>query len=154
MPVVWPVRLGDLSPVAQDYLKAIWSAQEWSSEPATSKMLAVRFGVSASTVSQYLRRLAAQGLVEHAPYGSIELSDNGRHLAVAMVRRHRLIEAFLVKALGYSWDEVHSESEVLEHAVTDRMVERIDRFLGHPERDPHGDPIPRQDGTFVQPRLT
>jgi DtxR family Mn-dependent transcriptional regulator len=143
-----------MSSVAQDYVKAIWSAQEWSSDQATTKMLATRFGVSASTVSQYVRRLVAQGLVEHAPYGAIELTESGRVLALAMVRRHRLLETFLVRELGYTWDEVHRESEVLEHAVSDRLINRIDARLGHPDRDPHGDPIPRSDGTLLHPDLT
>lgn len=148
------VKLPDLSRVAQDYLKAVWSAQEWSADRATTTSLAIRFGVSASTVSQYIRRLTAQGLVEHTPYSSIELTDEGRALALAMVRRHRLLETFLVEELGYAWDEVHNESEVLEHAVSDGLVDRIDARLGHPSRDPHGDPIPRADGTLAKLDLT
>ncbi|PSR59622.1 DtxR family transcriptional regulator, partial [Nocardia sp. MDA0666] len=135
-----------LSSVAQDYLKVIWSAQEWSQEKVSTKLLAERIGVSASTVSEAVRKLADQGLVEHARYGAITLTDNGRRAAVAMVRRHRLIETFLVSELGYGWDEVHDEAEVLEHAVSETLVERIDAKLGHPDRDPHGDPIPSVDG--------
>ena len=82
----------------------------------------------------------------HAPYGSIELTDAGREHAVAMVRRHRLLETFLVQMLGYGWDEVHDEAEILEHAVSEKLIERMDRKLGHPTRDPHGDPIPTPDG--------
>jgi DtxR family Mn-dependent transcriptional regulator len=140
-----------LSAVAQDYLKVVWSAQEWSDEPVTTKRVAERMGVGASTVSEQVRRLTAQGLLEHAPYGAIELTDDGRHHALAMVRRHRLIETFLVETLGYRWDEVHDEAEVLEHAVSDALVERIDALLDHPERDPHGDPIPLPDGTVPRP---
>jgi len=141
----------DLTPVAQDYLKVIWSAREWSSAPVTTKMLAERLGVGASTVSETVRRLGAQGLVEHAPYGEIELTEAGRAHAVAMVRRHRLIETLLVQELGYGWDEVHDEAEVLEHAVSDLLIERIDARLGRPERDPHGDPIPTTDGRVPTP---
>ncbi|WP_275405026.1 metal-dependent transcriptional regulator [Sediminihabitans luteus] len=137
----------DLTPVAQDYLKVVWSAQEWSDEPVTTKLLAERLGVGASTVSETVRRLGAQGLLDHARYGAISLTDLGRAHAVSMVRRHRLIETFLVSQLGYSWDEVHDEAEVLEHAVSDLWVERVDAVLGHPTRDPHGDPIPAPDGT-------
>ncbi len=140
-----------LSSVAQDYLKIIWTIQEWSGEKVSTKLLAERLGVSASTVSEAVRRLADQGMVDHARYGSISLTDNGRDAAVAMVRRHRLIETFLVRELGYSWDEVHDEAEVLEHAVSERMIAAIDAKLGHPERDPHGDPIPTAGGSIPAP---
>ncbi|PJI93329.1 metal-dependent transcriptional regulator [Luteimicrobium subarcticum] len=136
-----------LSAVAQDYLKVVWSAQEWSDDPVTTKLLAERMGVGASTVSETVRRLSDQGLLSHERYGAISLTDDGRRHALAMVRRHRLMETFLVETLGYSWDEVHDEAEVLEHAVSDDLVARIAAHLGHPERDPHGDPIPRADGT-------
>jgi DtxR family Mn-dependent transcriptional regulator len=140
-----------LSSVAQDYLKIMWTIQEWSGEKISTKLLAEKLGVSASTVSEAVRRLADQGLVDHARYGAISLTDEGRNAAVAMVRRHRLIETFLVSELGYGWDEVHDEAEVLEHAVSERMVAAIDAKLGHPERDPHGDPIPSPDGRIPAP---
>ncbi|MEY9951363.1 metal-dependent transcriptional regulator [Leifsonia sp. EB34] len=143
--------VSDLSPVAQDYLKLIWSATEWAADPITVKQLSERMGVRAATVSDGIRRLADQGLVVHEPYGAIELTDDGRRGALAMVRRHRLIETFLVEELGYGWDEVHDEAEVLEHAVSDVLVDRIDRRLGYPARDPHGDPIPTADGTPRRP---
>ncbi|WP_278263946.1 metal-dependent transcriptional regulator [Nocardia sp. AG03] len=141
----------ELSAVAQDYLKVIWTAQEWSQEKVSTKLLAERIGVSASTVSEAVRKLADQGLVEHARYGSITLTEHGRLAAVAMVRRHRLIETFLVNELGYGWDEVHDEAEVLEHAVSDLLMSRIDAKLGYPDRDPHGDPIPSTDGDVPTP---
>ena len=140
-----------LSSVAQDYLKVIWSAQEWSQEKVSTKLLAERIGVSASTVSEAVRKLSDQGLVEHARYGAITLTEDGRRAAVAMVRRHRLIETFLVNELGYGWDEVHDEAEILEHAVSETLIERIDAKLGHPDRDPHGDPIPSVDGAVPTP---
>ena len=120
--------------VAQDYLKVIWTAQEWSQEKVSTKMLAERIGVSASTASESIRKLADQGLVDHEKYGAVTLTDAGRAAALGMVRRHRLMETFLVRELGYSWDEVHDEAEVLEHAVSDRMLARIDAKLGssHP----------------------
>lgn len=139
-----------LTPSAQDYLKAIWGQQEWSTEPVTTSDIAGVLGLKASTVSDGIRRLTEQGLVNHERYGSISLTGLGRMHAVAMVRRHRLVETMLVRTFGYRWDEVHEEAEALEHAVSDVFVERIDRFLGHPTRDPHGDPIPAADGT-VQP---
>jgi DtxR family transcriptional regulator, Mn-dependent transcriptional regulator len=143
--------VSDLSSVAQDYLKIIWSATEWSDEPVTVKQLSERMGVRAATVSDGIRRLADQGLVLHERYGGVGLTEAGRRHAVAMVRRHRLIETFLVEELGYGWDEVHDEAEVLEHAVSDELVARIDRRLGFPARDPHGDPIPTADGTPRRP---
>ena len=143
--------VSDLSAVAQDYLKLIWSATEWEGDPVTVKQLAERMGVRAATVSDAIRRLTEQGLLKHEPYGGIELTEAGRRHAVQMVRRHRLIETFLVEQLGYGWDEVHDEAEVLEHAVSDDLVDRIDRRLGHPDRDPHGDPIPTADGDPRRP---
>ncbi len=140
-----------LTAVAQDYLKVIWNAQEWSREKVSTKMLAEKLGVSASTASESIRKLAEQGLVDHEKYGAVTLTESGRRAALAMVRRHRLLEAFLVKELGYSWDEVHDEAEVLEHAVSDRLVARIDAKLGYPQRDPHGDPIPGSDGQVPTP---
>jgi DtxR family transcriptional regulator, Mn-dependent transcriptional regulator len=141
----------ELTAVAQDYLKVIWNAQEWSLEKVSTKMLAEKIGVSASTASESIRKLAEQGLVDHEKYGAVTLTESGRRAALAMVRRHRLLEAFLVKELGYSWDEVHDEAEVLEHAVSDRLVARIDAKLGFPQRDPHGDPIPGSDGQVPTP---
>lgn len=140
------MSVSSLSPTAQDYLKVIWSATEWAPEPITVTQLAARMGVRPATASDGIRRLAEQGLLEHRPYGSIELTAAGRTHALAMVRRHRLIETFLVETLGYGWDEVHDEAEVLEHAVSDTLVDRIDDLLGHPRSDPHGDPIPTKQG--------
>jgi DtxR family Mn-dependent transcriptional regulator len=137
--------------VVEDYLKVIWNAQEWSSDPITTSMLAERIGVGAPTVSETVGRLVSQGWVEHEPYGAVTLTDGGRRLAVTMVRRHRLIETWLVEQMGFGWDEVHDEAEVLEHAVSERFVDALDERLGHPARDPHGDPIPRPDGTVVRP---
>ncbi|MCA5893752.1 metal-dependent transcriptional regulator [Isoptericola sp. NEAU-Y5] len=141
----------ELTPVAQDYLKAVWSATEWSDESVTTGLLADRLGVGPSTVSETVRRLTAQGLLGHEPYRGVWLTELGRRYALVMVRRHRVLETWLVRELGYAWDEVHDEAEVLEHAVSDRLVERIAARLGHPERDPHGDPIPGPDGQVVRP---
>jgi DtxR family Mn-dependent transcriptional regulator len=141
----------ELTTVAQDYLKAIWNAQEWSPEKVSTKMLAERIGVSASTASESIRKLADQGLVDHEKYGAVTLTELGRQAALAVVRRHRLLETFLVQELGYSWDEVHDEAEILEHAISDMMLDRIDAKLGHPTRDPHGDPIPAADGQVPMP---
>ena len=145
------VGVHELSTVAQDYLKTIWTAQEWSREKVSTKMLAERIGVSASTASESIRKLADQGLVDHAKYGAVTLTERGRRAAISVVRRHRLLETYLVSELGYSWDEVHDEAEVLEHAVSDLMMTRIDAKLGYPQRDPHGDPIPDLDGQVPTP---
>lgn len=142
---------GGLTAVGQDYLKAIWNAQEWSPDKVSTKMLAEKIGVSASTASESIRKLAEQGLVDHEKYGAVTLTEAGRRAALEMVRRHRLLETFLVNELGYAWDEVHDEAEVLEHAVSDRLVARIDAKLGFPQRDPHGDPIPATDGQVPTP---
>lgn len=143
-----------LSAVAQDYLKIIWTAGEWQAETVSTKMLAEKMGVSTSTVSEAIRKLTDQGLVDHARYGTIALTDVGKARAIAIVRRHRLIETFLVSELGYGWDEVHDEAEILEHAVSDLLVSRIAAKLGHPLRDPHGDPIPSPDGVIPAPAAT
>jgi DtxR family transcriptional regulator, Mn-dependent transcriptional regulator len=132
-------------------LKVIWTAQEWSVDKVSTKMLAEKMGVSASTASESIRKLAEQGMVNHEKYGAVTLTEAGRRAALAMVRRHRLLETFLVNELGYGWDEVHDEAEVLEHAVSDRLVARIDAKLGFPRRDPHGDPIPASDGRVPSP---
>lgn len=145
------MSVSGLSTSTQNYLKAIWSLQEWSSAPVTPSALAAKAGVKLSTASDAVRKLTEQGLLEHAPYGAVTLTGEGHAHAVAMVRRHRLIESFLVEVLKYRWDQVHDEAESLEHAVSDFMVDRIDEHLGHPTRDPHGDPIPRADGSVNRP---
>ncbi|WP_062388329.1 metal-dependent transcriptional regulator [Demequina iriomotensis] len=138
-----------LTPTAQDYVKIVWSATEWSDARVTTKALAERLGVSAPTVSENVRKLVAAGLLDHEPYGAITLTVEGERRALDMVRRHRLLETFLVTQLGYGWDEVHDEAEVLEHACSARMIDAIDAALGHPTRDPHGDPIPSATGRIV-----
>lgn len=144
------------STMTEDYLKVIWKAEEWPGDDGvvggiTTNEIAAQLGVGASTVSGNLRKLARDGWLHHEPYRPVALTDAGRDLALRMVRRHRLIETYLVERLGYGWDEVHDEAEVLEHAVSDRLLARFDDELGHPTADPHGDPIPAADGTVVRP---
>ncbi len=139
------------SSVAQNYLKAVYGAGEWTGQGVTTSALAARLGVAASTVSETVRKLAAAGLLDHERYGLVTLTEKGRTAALSVVRRHRIVETYLVERLGYSWDEVHEEAEVLEHAMSDRLLARMDAALGHPSRDPHGDPIPSPDGTVPQP---
>jgi DtxR family Mn-dependent transcriptional regulator len=140
-----------LSATHEDYLKAVWNAQEWDPAPVTTTWLAQRLGVGAPTVSETVRLLAGRGLLAHEPYRGVRLTPAGRRVAVQVVRRHRLLETWLVEHLGYGWDEVHDEAEVLEHAVSDRFVDRVDVVLGRPRQDPHGDPIPAADGTVDRP---
>lgn len=147
------------STVTEDYLKVIWKAEEWPGSDGTpgsitTNELAATLGVGASTVSGTLRKLARDGYLEYKPYRPVTLTPLGREVAVRTVRRHRLVETYLVERLGYGWDEVHDEAEVLEHAVSDRLLARFDDELGHPTADPHGDPIPAADGTVVRPTGT
>lgn len=135
--------------VAEDYLTLIWKAEEWPDDPATTTGIAARVGVNASTVSANLKKLARDGLIDYEAYGSVALTDAGRAIAVAVVRRHRILETYLAERLGYTWDEVHDEADHLEHAVSDTLLARMDEELGHPQVDPHGDPIPAEDGTVA-----
>lgn len=133
----------------EDYVKVIYAYTEWQDKPITSSVLATRLGVANSSVSEMVRKLKDQGLVDHQPYSPIHLTAEGLSLALAMVRRHRLLETYLVQELGYTWDEVHDEAEQLEHAVSENFIERMSDKLGHPVRDPHGDPIPDAQGRIT-----
>lgn len=137
------------SAVVEDYLRGIHAIEEIGGSPTATTDLARRLGVSVSAVSGMVRRLSAAGLVDHERYGCVALTAEGRRAALGVVRRHRLIETFLVEVLGYRWDEVQDEAELLEHAVSDRLLARMAELLGHPGRDPHGDPIPGSDGTLA-----
>lgn len=134
---------------AEDYLKAIFRLAT-PGKPAGTNELAQALELAPASVSGMLRRLAEQGLVDHEPYRGVTLSPEGRRVALRMVRRHRIIEAYLVAQLGYTWDTVHEEAERLEHAVSDALIERMARVLGNPRVDPHGDPIPEPDGTLAE----
>ena len=140
------LRSEPLTRSVEDYLKAIYHLSQ-GAQAATTSEIAEQLGLSAPSVSAMVRRLSEQGLLEHVPYRGVQLTTAGRGVALRMVRRHRLIEAYLVGFLGYSWDTVHEEAERLEHAVSDLLVERMALALGHPRFDPHGDPIPASDGT-------
>ncbi len=142
---------GPATSVVEDYVKVIYSHTEWQPEPITSSVLAIRLGLAPSSVTEMVKKLAASGLVTHVPYGAVTLTEEGCRLALRMLRRHRLIETWLVESFSYGWDEVHDDAEVLEHAISDRLLNAIDASLGHPSRDPHGDPIPRADGTVERP---
>ncbi len=134
------------SPAIDDYLKTIYHHTEWQTEPITPSQLAGELGLAPSSVTEMVRKLAAQGLVTHRPYGPITLTDAGALRAAGIIRRHRLIETWLVGEFGYAWDEVHDEAEILEHSISDRLLEGIDERLGRPRFDPHGDAIPDAAG--------
>nr|WP_294695437.1 metal-dependent transcriptional regulator [uncultured Friedmanniella sp.] len=137
------------SEVVEDYLKTVFHLST-AGAAVTSSTLAVRLGVAAPTVSAMLKRLEASELVRRSQDHRVELTEHGRRHALGVVRRHRLLEMFLAEVLGVPWDEVHDEAEVLEHALSARLEERIDVLLGHPTRDPHGDPIPSRSGEHVE----
>jgi DtxR family Mn-dependent transcriptional regulator len=139
----------------QDYVKAIWALENDSPEgDAATGAIAVQLGVSSASVSGMVRRLEQDGLVVREPYRGVRLTDRGRSLALEMVRHHRLLESFLSRALGMSWDRIHAEAEVLEHHISEELEELIDEHLGRPEFDPHGHPIPRRDGTVPDQPVT
>ncbi len=134
-----------LTESVEDYLRLIYEL-ELDGEEVRVSALARRLGISAASVTGMAKRLAKVGLVRRAPYRGLTLTEEGRKAALEVVRRHRLVELYLVEVLGYSWDEVHEEAESLEHAVSEEFVDRIDRLLGRPEVDAHGSPIPTKDG--------
>ncbi len=136
-----------LSTSAGDYLKAIWELA--GSGKVTTTGVSERLSVAPGSVTRMLGRLQGMGLVRHEPYRGVSLTERGEAEALKLLRRHRLIEAFLIEYLGYGWEEVHGEAERLEHAVSDGFTERLAELLGHPDRDPHGSPIPGKDGTLV-----
>ena len=129
----------------QDYLRAIYTLEKEAGDISTS-LLAERLGVTQPSVTSMLKKLAARKLISYTPYLSIALTISGERLALEIVRHHRLIEAFLQKALGYGLEELHDEAERLEHAISEKFEDRIDEFLGHPVFDPHGSPIPDKAG--------
>jgi DtxR family Mn-dependent transcriptional regulator len=129
-----------------DYIKAIWELGGVGS--ASTKDVADRLQVSPASVTNMFVRLQEMGLAEYERYQGASLTERGRVEALRLIRRHRLIETFLLEHLGYDWQEVHDEAERLEHAVSDGFTERLAQLLGHPDRDPHGDPIPSAEGTL------
>lgn len=136
------------TPTVENYLKAIFQAQAQRGRGGLVPMgqLASALGVVPGTATTMVKTLADSGLVKYEPYAGVRLTAAGEKLAAMVLRRHRLIELFLVKVMGMSWTEVHDEAEHLEHAVSDRLIERIDEMLGRPAVDPHGDPIPDARG--------
>ncbi len=136
----------------ENYVKTIYQlCADNDNHPALTGKVAAALNVSPGTVTSMLKTLSDSGLAVYTPYEGVELTDSGRMLALRVLRRHRLIELFLARTLRLSWDEVHDEAENMEHAVSDLLIDRIDAFLGHPAADPHGDPIPKADGTMPGP---
>ena len=136
----------DVSQAVQDYAKAIWSLAERGEEPASTSAIAERLEVSPASASAMLKRLEDLGLVRREPYRGVELTPAGERVALEVIRHHRLLELYLAEALGMSWDRVHDEAEVLEHAISPQLSELIAEKLGNPTHDPHGDPIPTAEG--------
>jgi DtxR family transcriptional regulator, Mn-dependent transcriptional regulator len=137
----------------EDYLKAIYRLTP-EGRPAATSEIANLLELAPASVSGMVKRLSEHGLLEHVPYKGVQLTEEGRRAALRTIRRHRLIEAYLVASLGYTWDTVHDEAERLEHAVSDQLVARMAAVLGHPSVDPHGDPIPDVNGAIHEPAST
>ena len=131
-----------ISASVQDYAKAVYALEARKGEAVSTTELAERLGVTPGSVSAMVRKLSEVGLVEHEPYHGVRLTDQGRRVALEVLRHHRLIELFLAEELGMPWDRVHAEAEVLEHVLSEELEELIAARLGDPTVDPHGDPIP------------
>jgi DtxR family Mn-dependent transcriptional regulator len=142
------------SSTVENYLKAIYQGQSQLADGARlvpMGQVATALGITPGTATTMVKALAESGLAEYEPYSGVRLTPAGETLAALVLRRHRLVELFLVQVMGMSWAEVHDEAEQLEHVVSERLIERIDEMLGRPTHDPHGDPIPTADGT-IEPR--
>lgn len=135
-----------LSASVGDYLKAIWVVGP--DGPAATGDIARELDVTAQSVTGMLGKLKRMGLIEYQRYYGAELTPEGRAQALRLIRKHRLLETFLIRDLGFSWDEVHEQAEAMEHVMSDRFTDRLAEHLGQPTHDPHGDPIPRPDGTL------
>jgi DtxR family transcriptional regulator, Mn-dependent transcriptional regulator len=154
-----PPRASDRGPASpasytgpvEDYLKAIYDLERGGDAAATSE-IAHRLDIAPASVTGMIRRLADQGLLEYEPYRGVRLTEMGQRAALRTIRRHRVIETFLARVLGYPWDEVHEEAEHLEHAASDTLIDRMVAALNEPTVDPHGAPIPTREGTVHEPR--
>jgi DtxR family transcriptional regulator, Mn-dependent transcriptional regulator len=135
-----------ITPAIEDYLKAIYTLQQQGA--VTTSLLGEQRGSKPGSVTGMVKKLAEMNLVQHTPYQGVLLTPAGERIALEVIRHHRLLELYLVEALGYSWDEVHEEAEKLEHHISEKLEARIAARLGHPSFDPHGDPIPSLDGVL------
>ncbi|MBZ0256778.1 metal-dependent transcriptional regulator [bacterium] len=147
--VTWLIGDEMLGPIIEDYLKTVY-AIGLDGTLVTPSMLAERFSVSPAAVTKMMKRLQTLNLVNYSRSNGVRLTQEGNKIAIEILRHHRLIELYLIKALGYRWDQVHEEAERLEHVISDVFVEKIDEYLGFPTHDPHGDPIPTKDGTLLE----
>lgn len=138
----------DLAPRISDCLKVIYDMQERGQKVSTSAV-SERLGVSDATVTMLFKDFAAAGWVEHVPYRGVRLTELGERKAMEVIRHHRLLELYLARQLGYSWDRVHDEADKLEHVISEEFEDKLDALLGYPTIDPHGDPIPTKDGVMV-----
>jgi DtxR family transcriptional regulator, Mn-dependent transcriptional regulator len=136
------------SSAVEDYAKAIYALEGQTGDAVTTNALAERLGVTAASASGMVKKLGELGLVKHAPYHGVSLTENGQRVALEVIRHHRLLELYLVQSLGVPWDRVHQEAEVLEHVLSEELEELIAAKLGDPTHDPHGDPIPTRDLTI------
>lgn len=141
-------RASRITPAIEDYLKAIYTLQQRDGEVTTSLLGEQLGGFKPGSVTGMIKKLAEMNLVTHTPYQGVRLTQAGEKIALEVIRHHRLLELYLVEALGYSWDEVHEEAEKLEHHISEKLEARIAARLGQPDFDPHGDPIPNLEGVF------
>jgi len=140
-----PTAQRQSSSSVEDYAKAVYSLEEDCEAPVTTTAIAQRLGVTPGSASAMVKKLADLGLATHAPYRGVRLTEDGRRVALEVIRHHRLIELFLADVLGMPWDRVHAEAEVLEHVISEELEALIAAKLGHPTLDPHGSPIPSED---------
>lgn len=139
-----------VSSAIEDYAKAIYSLELRATAAVSTNAVAERLGVTPASASGMIKRLGELGLVEHRPYHGVSLTEDGRHVALEVIRHHRLLELYLVQSLGVPWDRVHAEAEVLEHVLSEELEELIAAKLGDPTHDPHGDPIPTRELTIEE----
>jgi DtxR family Mn-dependent transcriptional regulator len=137
-----------ITSTVENYLKALFLLDPYDEKPVATGKLAQSLNVTPGSATSMIKTLAQAGLVNHRPHYGVRLSERGRDVAVHVVRRHRIVELFLVQILGMDWSQVHDEAEQLEHVVSDDVIHRMDALLGYPTVDPHGDPIPAADGTL------
>src|SRR5699024_9574251 len=142
-----------MSPNKEDYIKAIFGLSK-ENDIVSNKDIANKLSISAASVTDMISRLVKEGMVTHYPYKGVKLTETGIRTSNQLIRKHRVLEVFLYEKLGFKWNEVHEEADRLEHASSDKFIERLDEFLDHPTYDPHGGVIPNADGTVDAPLNT
>jgi len=134
----------------ENYLKAIYKIQEKHGDMVTTSALAETLGINAASVTDFIKKMAGKKLISYEKSKGVRLSEQGRLIALSIIRKHRLWEVWLVNNLGFKWDEVHEIAEQLEHVISDELIEQLDKHLGYPKADPHGDLIPDAKGRFIK----